>query len=170
MLIDATVEDPNTGVVSWESGAVINYILRNYDKSFALHPGSSAGEQAIVDFEKWIFFLVTTLAPMQGQVGWYNYHNSVKNEDALQRYVQQAYWCFDVLEGQLSKTEGRSILPGGFSAADCHFYPWVVAYTYSKLDISKYEFIQGWLGVIGERPEVKKVYKEIPEAMPAIKK
>ena len=30
------LEDPNTGVTSWESGAVLNYILRIYDKANAL--------------------------------------------------------------------------------------------------------------------------------------
>ncbi|KAK4615734.1 Glutathione S-transferase-like protein OpS6 [Fulvia fulva] len=32
------LEDPNTGVVSWESGAVMDYILRVYDKQNTLGP------------------------------------------------------------------------------------------------------------------------------------
>jgi len=27
------LEDPNTGVISWESGAVMNYLRRTYDKT-----------------------------------------------------------------------------------------------------------------------------------------
>merc|ERR1712099_163099 len=61
------LEDPNNGVVSWESGAVMNYILRVYDKQNKLGPRGN-DEQAIVDFEKWSFFLVSTLGPFKGQL------------------------------------------------------------------------------------------------------
>jgi len=61
------VEDPNTSVTSWESGACINYILRVYDKQNQLGPRGSS-EQDHVDFDKWIFFLVSSLGPMMGQV------------------------------------------------------------------------------------------------------
>lgn len=45
------LEDPNTGVVSWESGAVMNYIRRKYDTENKLGPQGKS-EQDIVDFEK----------------------------------------------------------------------------------------------------------------------
>lgn len=70
------VEDPNTGVVSWESGACINYIRRQYDADGKkLGPrskdGSAPSPQDVVDFEKWEYFLLTTLGPMTGQTNWY---------------------------------------------------------------------------------------------------
>ena len=46
------LEDPNTGVVSWESGAIINYLLRVYDKQNKLGPRGDS-EQQHVDFDKW---------------------------------------------------------------------------------------------------------------------
>lgn len=63
------LEDTNTGIVSWESGAVINYILRKYDTSNKFGPRE--GDQAHVDYDKWTFFLVSSLGPMMGQVNWY---------------------------------------------------------------------------------------------------
>lgn len=65
----AALEDPNTGVVSWESGAIMNYIRRVYDKQNKIGPRGST-EQDIVDFEKWEYFLLTTLGPMTGQTNW----------------------------------------------------------------------------------------------------
>lgn len=59
------LEDPNTGVTSWESGAVMNYLLRVYDKENKLGPRDNS-EQAFVDFDKLSFFLVSTLGPMMG--------------------------------------------------------------------------------------------------------
>lgn len=64
------LQDPNTGVVSWESGAVMNYIRRQYDGDNKLGPRGGS-EQDIVDFEKWEYFLLTTLGPMTGQTNWY---------------------------------------------------------------------------------------------------
>ena len=51
------LEDPNNGVVSWESGAVMNYIRRKYDNENKLGPQGKS-EQDIVDFEQWEYFLL----------------------------------------------------------------------------------------------------------------
>lgn len=64
------LQDPNTGVVSWESGAVMNYLRRVYDKTGSLGPKGKT-EQDIVDFEKWEYFLLTSLGPMTGQTNWF---------------------------------------------------------------------------------------------------
>ena len=160
------LEDPNTGVVSWESGAVINYLLRVYDKDNSLGPhgngGSAASEQDRVDFDKWTMFLLSTLGPMMGQVNWFRHYNPTPNQDALARYEAQAYRTFDVLEGQLAKSGGESVLPGGFSAVDAHFYPWVNQYTYAELKLDSYPKIRHWLEVIGKMQAVKEAYERIP--------
>jgi len=155
------VEDPNTGVVSWESGAVINYILRVYDKQGQLGPQGKS-EQDIVDYDKWTFFLVSTLGPFMGQVNWYRHYNGSENKNALDRYVAQAYRTYDVLEAQLKKSGGKSVLEGGFSAVDAHFYPWVYQYTYAQLDIGKYPMIKQWLETVGKMKEIKAAYEKIP--------
>ncbi|KAI9679997.1 MAG: hypothetical protein M1817_005012 [Caeruleum heppii] len=154
------IEDPNTGVVSWESGAVIESLLRCYDKGNKLGPRGSS-EQDRVDYDKWISFLVSTLGPMQGQVNWYTHYNGKPNEDALQRYTEQTYRCYGVLEEQLKKSGGQSVLPGGFSAVDAHCYAWVSTYGYAKLSIDKYPNIQKWLETVGARPDVKAAYEKV---------
>lgn len=57
-----TLEDPNTGVVSWESAAIINYLLRVYDKQNKYGAGKSEQEQ--VDYEKWISVLISTFVSL----------------------------------------------------------------------------------------------------------
>ena len=162
------LEDPNTGVVSWESGAIIHYLLRRYDSANKLGPRgkdpcSEPTEQDHVDFNKWEFFLVSALGPMMGQLNWYRHYNPAKNEDALARYEAQAYRTFDVLEGQLGKSGGESVLPGGFSAVDAHFYPWVNQYGYAGLKLDSYPRIRKWLELIGEMSAVKEAYVRVPE-------
>ena len=72
------LEDQNTGVVSWESGAVINYLRRQYDADGKkvgprAKDGGAPDAQDVVDFEKWEYFLLTTLGPMTGQTNWFRY-------------------------------------------------------------------------------------------------
>ncbi|KAG9663922.1 glutathione S-transferase, partial [Aureobasidium melanogenum] len=157
------LEDPNSGVVSWESGAVMNYIRRKYDTENKLGPKGKS-EQDIVDFDKWEYFLLTTVGPMTGQTNWYRHYNEVKNEDALNRYAAQTYRCYQVLEGQLKKTDGESILPGGYTAVDAHFEPWIRQHAYAQLSLDDYPLVSKWLKKYGETEEVKAAYKKIQDA------
>lgn len=183
------LEDPNTGVVSWESGAVMNYVRRIYDKDNLLGPKGS--EQDRVDFEKWEYFLLSTLGPMTGQTNWYRYvgfflysfticekgfwtslltrirhYNGTKNEDALQRYAAQTEGCYGVLEGQLKKSGGQSVLPGRITAVDYHFEPWVREFDFAGLSLEKYPLITQWLRVMTGRKEVQQAYIKIQGAAP----
>ncbi|GAB7358263.1 hypothetical protein MBLNU230_g0414t1 [Neophaeotheca triangularis] len=158
------LEDPNTGVVSWESGACINYLLRVYDsKTNKLGPKSD-DEQARVDFDKWIFFLVSTLGPMQGQLNWFTHYHGSKNEDARARYEQQSHRCYEVLEGQLQKSGGKTVLGGDrVSAVDLHMYPWVKLHGFAGVGVDKYPAVDKWIQRLGELPEFKSVYDKIPK-------
>ncbi|KAJ5951938.1 uncharacterized protein N7479_010351 [Penicillium vulpinum] len=154
------LEDHNTGVVSWESGACMNYVRRVYDTGNTIGPpGESA--QDLVDFEKWEYFLLSTLGPMSGQTNWFKHFNAQKNEDALQRYTAQTYRCYDVLEGQLKKTGGESILPGRVTAVDYHFEPWLRLYSFAGLSLDNYPLIKKWLGLMATREEVQEAYIKV---------
>ena len=157
------IEDPDTGVVSWESGACMNYIKRVYDKSNLLGPKQES-EQGIVDLEKWEFFLLTTLGPMTGQVNWFRHYHSSKNEDALQRYVEQTERCYGVVDKQLEKSGGKSILPGGITSADLHFETWVRQHEYAGLSLEKYPNLAKWLENMKSMEAVKLAYEKINNA------
>ncbi len=153
------LEDPNTGVVAWESLACTNYLLRTYDQSNKFGPGNTP--QEIIDFDKWTSFLLSTLGPMMGQLNWYRHYNGVENQNALERYEAQTLRCYDVLEAQLKKTDGKSVLGRVYSAADVHFHPWVFQHTYDQVSLDKYQTIEKWLKNVGERPSVKKGYEKV---------
>ncbi|KAK5173513.1 uncharacterized protein LTR77_002194 [Saxophila tyrrhenica] len=157
------LEDPNTGVVSWESAAVMSYLLRVYDKTNKLGPRGDT-EQARVDFDKWTSFLISTLGPMMGQVNWFRHYHSEKNDDALKRYEEQSYRCYGVLDGQLKKSGSQFILGGDTpSAVDLHFYPWVYQHGFAGLSLEKYPNVQKWLLNVGELKEVKAAYEKVPK-------
>ncbi|KAF2222279.1 glutathione S-transferase [Elsinoe ampelina] len=162
------LEDPQTGVVSWESGAVMNYLRRRYDTENKLGPkgkdGGEPTEQERVDAEKWEYLLVSTVGPMIGQTNWFRHYNTTKNEDALRRYEAQSYRCFGVIEGQLKKTGGESFLPGGISYVDLHYEPWIRQYEFAGLSLDEYPNLKKWLGKMKELEVVKRAYKKVADA------
>jgi glutathione S-transferase len=93
-----------------------------------------------------------------------SHYNPTKNEDALNRYVEQTDRCYSVLEGQLKKTNGESILPGGVTAVDAHYEPWVRQHAFAQVPVDKYPNLKKWLEKIGGLEEVKKAYEKIQKA------
>ena len=89
------------------------------------------------------------------------HYHSTKNDDALERYVAQTYRCYDVLEGQLQKSDGASILPSRVTAVDYHFEPWVRQHKFAGLSLDKYPYITKWLGLMDAWEEVQEAYAKI---------
>ncbi|EXJ79461.1 hypothetical protein A1O3_08963 [Capronia epimyces CBS 606.96] len=189
------IEDSNTGVVAWESGAIMNYLKRQYDTTNVLGPkskGKEFSEQDRVDLETWEYLLLTTLAPMTGQAVWFRHYHVPRNEDALDRYTKQVYHYLGVLEGQLGRSGGRgtgegrgegtggvtgggtdtgkgtgmsmSILPGGISSVDCHFFPWVRPFEYVGISLDGFPLVSKWCGFMAEQQEVKDAYQKMLDA------
>lgn len=92
---------------------------------------------------------------------WARHYHHQKNEDALERYRAQTYRCYDVLEAQLQKTGGQSILPGRVTAVDYHFEPWVRQHSFAGLPLDNYPLITKWLGLMDSREEVQEAYYKI---------
>lgn len=58
------IEDPNTGVTLWESGAIVEYLVQEYDKSEKLHYKTSP-EKYIT--QQWLHFQMSGQGPYYGQ-------------------------------------------------------------------------------------------------------
>ena len=63
------LEDINTGIVVWESGAVLEYILRTYDGENLTGPAPSGQDKVI--FDEWNQVLLTGLAPAMGELAYF---------------------------------------------------------------------------------------------------
>lgn len=157
------LQDLNTGVLVWESGAIMNYLKRQYDKDGVLGP-KNLKPQDQADLEQWEYLLLTTLGPMTGQLVWFTYYNVQKNEDALERYKKQVYRCYDVLEGQLERSGGSSILSCGITSVDCHYEPWIRPAEYIGVELHAHPRIQKWLSFMAEQKPVKAAYQSIKDA------
>jgi len=155
------LQDPNTGITSWESMACMNYLLRTYGQDQKLS-NSANSEQAKVESEQWISFLISTMGPMIGQCNWFRHYNAVKNDDAYQRYEAQAYRCFGVVERQLLAHRGEWIVAGEEAGiVDFHFEPWLRQYGYAGLSLDKYPNVKRWLDRVQGLPEVVRAYEKV---------
>jgi glutathione S-transferase len=71
-----------------------------------------------------------------------------------------------VLEGQLKKSGGQSILPGRITAVDYHFEPWVRQFRFAGLSLDKYPYISKWLCELTGQKEVQQAYTKIKGSPP----
>jgi glutathione S-transferase len=61
------IEDPNTDVTIWESGAIIQYLVNQYDTEKRLHY-DTLKEQNLCN--QWLMFQVSGQGPYFGQCTW----------------------------------------------------------------------------------------------------
>ncbi|KAH8692497.1 glutathione S-transferase II [Phaeosphaeriaceae sp. PMI808] len=92
------IEDPNTGLILWETGAIILYLVEQYDIAKKLTYNTIQENSYI---QQWLMFQVSGQGPYYGQASWFNVLHSEKLPSAINRYVEEAKRICDVLENSL---------------------------------------------------------------------
>src|SRR5271156_4594531 len=62
------IQDPNTGVTLWESGAINYYLVDTYDKSHSLTYTTSPERYQV---QQWLHFQMSGQGPYYGQAAWF---------------------------------------------------------------------------------------------------
>ncbi|KAK8051369.1 URE2 protein [Apiospora rasikravindrae] len=102
-----TIQDPNTGITLWESGAIIEYLVDTYDKEKKLSFDTSPEKYHVKQF---LIFQVSGQGPYYGQLVFFQYFHPEKVKSAIQRYEEQTLRVISVLDKCL---EGKEYLVGG---------------------------------------------------------
>jgi glutathione S-transferase len=102
------IEDPNTGITLWESGAIIEYLIDTYDKSNSL-TYTKAPEKYFV--KQWLHFQMSGQGPYFGQAAWFEKFHPEKIASARDRYKDQIKRVFQVIDKHL-KAAGTLYLVG----------------------------------------------------------
>jgi glutathione S-transferase len=153
------IEDPNTGITLWESGAIIEYLVETYDKERKM--SFATGTTEYFHAKQWLHFQVSGQGPYFGQAVWFKVYHPEQIQSAQDRYINEMRRVSSVLNRAL---EGREWLVGcKYTYADVafvmwfEFVPWVAG---EKIDILK-EFpnLHAWLDKMRNRPAVAKVIK-----------
>ncbi|KAI5925017.1 glutathione S-transferase II [Camillea tinctor] len=113
------IEDPNTDLVLWETGAIYSYLIDNYDPNRLLSYDTLKEKYHC---EQWLAFQISGQGPYYGQAGWFSILHWEKLPSAIERYRNEIRRIMGVLEGWL---DGREWLVGDkMTYADLAFVPY----------------------------------------------
>lgn len=117
------IEDPNTGITLWESGAILQYIIEQYDTSNSLSYTSLAEKHLC---NQYLHFQMSGQGPYFGQAGWFRHLHHEKLPSAIERYQKEAKRVLGVLEVVLSAKPANAqwLVGDKMTFADLAFMPW----------------------------------------------
>lgn len=170
------IHDPNTGITLWESGAIIEYLIEQYDKderrlSFA--PGSTEAYHA----KQWLYFQVSGQGPYYGQFGWFVKFHAEKIPSAIERYVGEINRVSGVLDTWLAKQQqefadadptanGPWLVGNRLSYADLAFVRWHMIVgmfaTKEQFNEDNYPYLKAWIAKMVARESVQQTIQENP--------
>ncbi|ETS76586.1 hypothetical protein PFICI_11973 [Pestalotiopsis fici W106-1] len=118
------IEDPNTGITLWESGAIYQYIIELYDTERRHLSYEGVKERHLCS--QYLHFQMSGQGPYYGQAGWFQHLHVEKIQSAIDRYLGEIRRVIQVLEGILAaKGDGEQWLVGDkMTYADMAFVPW----------------------------------------------
>ncbi|KAL5044276.1 hypothetical protein BDW71DRAFT_186317 [Aspergillus fruticulosus] len=154
------IQDPNTGLTVWESGAILEYLLETYDHDTAL--GFPRGSPESFQAKQWLFFQVSGQGPYFGQAVWFTKFHPEMIPSARERYVNEIRRVTGVLERVL---KDKTYLVGGkCSYADIAFLPWfgiVPAMFKDEVNLDEdFPLVAKWLDRIKARKAVREAMEE----------
>ena len=157
------IYDPNTDLTLWESGAIIEYLIERYDKTYNLSfaPGTAESYQA----KQWLFFQTTGQGPYYGQAAWFKRFHSEPLPSAIERYTKEVSRVTGVLEGHLAQqkvdddSNGPWLVGNKISYADLAFISWQTIVTKvvekNEYDPDHFPHVKQWLSNMTSRKAVK---------------
>jgi GSH-dependent disulfide-bond oxidoreductase len=131
----------------FESGAILLYLA---EKTGKLMPREVRARYEVV---QWLMFQMANVGPMLGQAGHFRNAAPEKIPYAIERYTNESYRLFNVIERRLSD---RDFLAGDYSIADIATYPWVTVIEREPEQLANRPHLKRWLGAISSRPAVKR--------------
>ncbi|KAI0401741.1 glutathione S-transferase [Xylaria palmicola] len=158
------IQDPNTGLTLWESGAIVEYLVETYDKDGKISFPRGSNESYLA--KQWLYYQTTGQGPYYGQAVWFTRYHPEKLPSAVDRYVKEIYRVTGVVEGHLAKEKEKSgsgdgpwLVGGRVTYVDIAWYMWqsqiVVALGEDVVNYNDYPLVKAWLERLGSRPSVK---------------
>jgi glutathione S-transferase len=157
-----TIEDPNTGLVLWETGAILQYLIGTYDKDGKI--SYSSGNEQWQQLQ-WLSYQISGQGPYFGQYTWFSYFYPEKIPGVIDRYLKEAERVNGVLDSHLQKHEW--LVGDKCTFADLAFLTWantIKGAAGDKMTVD-YPAYDAWVAKMNERPAVKKIVDEQKEAL-----
>ncbi|KAJ5191378.1 Glutathione S-transferase-like protein OpS6 [Penicillium cinerascens] len=158
------IEDPNTGITLWESGAIVEYLVETYDKKHTISFENGSKDYFLA--KQWLHYQVSGQGPYFGQAVWFTRFHPEQLESAKERYYKEIRRVSGVLDKFLADKE--YLVAGKFSYVDLAFVPWFHLVGYVGIELSEdFPHLDAWLNRQKARPAISKTLKLRDEAMAA---
>ncbi|KFY27023.1 hypothetical protein V491_01070 [Pseudogymnoascus sp. VKM F-3775] len=160
------IEDPNTGITLWESGAIIEYLVETYDKQHNI--SFASGSKEYFEAKQWLFYQVSGQGPYFGQAVWFTLYHNEKIPSAIDRFVNEIHRVSGVLNRILQDKE--FLVGGKFSFADAAFVTWYIAVSIfpGRINLeTDFPRLHTWLERMKLRPAIAKILHDREDAMKA---
>jgi GST-like protein len=131
----------------FESGAILLYLA---EKTGKLLPADDKGRSRAV---QWLMFQMGGVGPMMGQANVFTRYFPEQLPAVIERYRRESRRLFEVLDGQLAKTD---YLAGDYSIADIANWSWVHTHEWPGVEVEGLDHLKRWLAAIAARPAVQK--------------
>jgi GST-like protein len=144
-------------ITLFESGAILLYLA---EKTGKLLPTDPVTKYTAIE---WMMVQMTTLGPMFGQHVHFVRFAPPGNDYSKSRYTTQVHRVFEAMEQRLAETP---YLGGGeYTIADIATYPWArnVPVLLGADAAGKFPKVMAWVGVISERPAVKRALAAVDD-------
>ncbi|KAI1737284.1 glutathione S-transferase [Xylaria scruposa] len=115
------IEDPNTDITLWESGAILQYIVEQYDVNHRISH-ETLRERHLSS--QWLHFQMSGQGPYYGQASWFKHLHPEPIPSAIERYTAEVRRILSVLEGVLAAKESQWLVGDKMTFADLAFAPW----------------------------------------------
>ncbi|KAJ1973035.1 Glutathione S-transferase 2 [Dimargaris xerosporica] len=149
--IPAIVDHRHGDFQVFESGAILLWLVQNYDPEHTLWPSDPKLQSQVM---QWVMFQMAGVGPMQGQANHFTIYAKEKIPYAIERYKNETKRLYTVLEDQLKGQE--YLVNNQYTIADIINFTWVLVHTILELDVSDLPNLRAWLKRIAARPAVQK--------------
>lgn len=151
-IVDHAPADGGEPVQLFESGAILLYLAEKIGRFI---PQDIRGRAEVL---QWLFWQVSGLGPMAGQIGHFNVYAPEKVPYAIDRYTRETSRLYGVLDRRLAD---RSFIAGEFSIADIACYPWIVPHEAHGQDLAGFPHLKRWFESMATRPATARTYQDV---------
>ena len=154
-IVDHAPAGGGSPVKLFESGAIMLYLA---EKAGRLLPKDIVGRAEVL---QWLFWQMSGLGPMGGQIGHFNVYAPEKVPYAIDRYTREVARLYGVLDRRLA---GREFIAGALSIADIACYPWIVPHEAHGQTLSDFPNLERWFIAMAARPATLRTYEGVENA------
>lgn len=151
-IVDHAPAGGGSPIAVFESGAILLYLAEKIGRFIPRHTADR------VQVLEWLFWQVSGLGPMAGQVGHFNVYAPEKVPYAIDRYTREVARLYGVLDRRL---DGREFIAGELSIADMAVYPWVVPHEVHGQNLERFPHLERWFDAMSRRPATLRAYEGV---------